>query len=118
MSYSYDIRRLVVQHIKEGGSHSEAVHVFGISSKTIYNWMQRGEDNLAATSPPGRTPRIDRSKLCKDVEEVGDRLLRERAEAFAATPSGIWRALRASGISKKNNAICTEESHQEDSVSA
>ena len=118
MSYSYDVRRLVVQYIKEGGSRSEAVDIFGISAKTIYNWLQRGEGSLSATSPPGRTPRIDRARLCKDVEEMRDRLLRERAQRFDATPSGIWRALRASGISKKNNAICAEESHQEDDISA
>ena len=33
MSYSYDIRRLVVHYIREGGSHAEGVRIFGGKSQ-------------------------------------------------------------------------------------
>ncbi len=101
MSYSMDLRERTVKFVRDGGSQVEASQVFGVSRKTIFNWLHRS--NLTPSPRRVRKGKIDKLKLVSHVQAYPDRLLRERAEEFGVTPSGMWRALKQLRISKKND---------------
>ena len=46
MRYSVDLRKRVLQFIKEGGSKSQAARMFKVSRASVYNWL--GMDDLSA----------------------------------------------------------------------
>lgn len=104
MSYSVDLRVQAVKFVAEGGRQIEASRVFGVSRKTIYNWLS--SDDLTPHPSKSRQGKLDTSKLVAHVREHPDALLRERAATFKVTPSGMWRALRRLGMRKKNDALC------------
>jgi transposase len=103
MSYSLDLRERTVRFVKEGGGPTEASRVFGVSRKTLYNWL--GRSTLKATPRLVRNGKIDKAKLVSHVNAYPDALLHERARQFGVTPSGICRALRKLGIGKKNDTV-------------
>ncbi len=103
MSYSMDLRERTVKFVRDGGSRTEASEVFGVSRKTIFHWLTRTD--LSPTPRGIRQGKIDKAKLVSHVQAHPDRLLRERAEEFGVTPSGMWRALHGLRISKKNDQI-------------
>ncbi len=48
MAYSNDLRQSVMHYVESGNSKTEAVTIFGISLKTIWNWIKKKkEGNLA-----------------------------------------------------------------------
>ena len=51
MRYSVDLRKRVLQFIKEGGSKSQAARMFKVSRASVYNWL--GMDDLSAFRRPG-----------------------------------------------------------------
>ena len=101
MSYSIDLRERAVKFVRDGGSRTEASGLFGVSRKSIFNWLHRSD--LSPTPRRIRKGKIDKLKLASHVQAHPDRLLRERAEEFGVTPSGLWRALTRLRISKKNH---------------
>ena len=70
---------------------------------TIYRWLSR--DSLTPTPSKTRHRVIDKAALKAHVIAHPDVLLRERALEFSVTPSGLWRAMRALGLRKKNDAV-------------
>ncbi|MFP4387138.1 MAG: IS630 transposase-related protein, partial [Alphaproteobacteria bacterium] len=48
MSKSYDLRVQALSYIRAGGSKAEAARLFGVTRRTLYNWLERG-DELAQT---------------------------------------------------------------------
>jgi transposase len=101
MSYSIDLRERTVKFVKAGGSQTEASGLFGVSRKTIYHWLHR--TTLSPTPKAIRNGKINKTKLLSHVQAHPDTLLRERAEEFGVTPSGMWRALTRLRVSKKND---------------
>ena len=101
MSYSMDLREQTVKFVRGGGSRTEASQLFGVSRKTIFHWLTR--TNLSPTPRRIRKGKIDKLKLVAHVQAHPDTPLRERAEEFGVTPSGMWRALHGLRISKKND---------------
>ena len=108
MSYSIDMRERAVKFVRDGGSQVEASRLFGVDRKTIYHWLHR--KNLAPAPCKPRHRVIDKAQLTSHVRVHPDALLRERALEFGVTPSGMWRALRALGMRKKNDAVFREKS--------
>jgi transposase len=101
MSYSIDLRERTVKFVRDGGSRTVASELFGVSRKTIFHWLTRTD--LSPTPRRIRKGKIDKAKLASHVQMHPDTLLRERAEAFGVTPSGMWRALTRLRITKKND---------------
>ena len=101
MSYSKDMRERTLKYVRDGGSQKEAIRIFGVDRKTIYNWLHR--ENLSPTPCRQRNRVIDKSQLILHVRAHPDALLRERALEFKVSTSGMWRALCALRISKKND---------------
>jgi transposase len=103
MSYSVDLRKRAVKYVADGGSQTDASRIYGVSRKTLYNWLHR--PTLSPTPKATRDSKINKTLLASHVASHPDALLRERATEFGVTPSGMWRALRRMGMRKKNDAV-------------
>jgi transposase len=44
MSKSYDLRVQAISYVRAGGSKADAARLFGVTRRTIYNWLEMGED--------------------------------------------------------------------------
>lgn len=102
MTYSIDLRKRVVSFINDGGTHKDAARLFKVSTKTIYNWLQRPD--LRPKVHGFRKRKLDKDALKRHVEEYPDALLRERAAHFGVHINAIWVALRAMNIREKKSA--------------
>lgn len=101
MSYSMDLRKRVVAHVKSGGSKVDASRIFGVGRPTIYRWLSAKD--LSPHPAKTRKRKLDKERLAQHVQTHPDWLLRERAAEFGVTPSGMWRALTRLRITKKND---------------
>jgi len=101
MAYSTDLRKCVLDFIAKGGSKVAAERTFGISRRTIYNWLA-AEDPLTAEKPGPKGPRsIDYEALQHHVADFPDKTLAERAEHFGVSINGIFYALAKLNITRK-----------------
>ena len=103
MSYSIDLRRRVVEFVKQGGAKTEAARVFNISRVTIYDWLQRSDLAPKARGPCDR--KLKKDELAAHVRAYPDAFLRERAAHFGVRTSTIWAALQKLGMRKKNDPL-------------
>ena len=72
MAYSTDLRKRVLDFIDNGGSKAAAKRIFGVSRRTIYNWLE-AEDPLASEKPGPKGPRtLDYDALQQHVAEFPD----------------------------------------------
>ena len=110
MTYSLDLRKRVVDFVKNGGSKAEASRVCNVSIWCVYDWCKRKE--LAPKQLPKRRNRkLDWEELRRHVQEYPDALLRERAEYFGVNINAIWYACQQMKLTyKKNAALQAKES--------
>lgn len=102
MTYSYDVRKLVIAHVNGGGSQLEACRLYKVSRKTIHNWLK--SPKLSSTKIKWtRKRKLDKALLEKHVRQFPDAILRERAEHFKVSHNAIWKSLRQRNIVKKND---------------
>ena len=101
MRYSIDLRKRVLDFVKNGGSKAKASRTFNVSRTAIYQWLA-AEDPLTWKKPGPRGPRLlDYQALKKHVADFPDKTLAERAEDFGVSKDGIWYALSKLGITRK-----------------
>ena len=73
MAYSTDLRKRVLDFITNGGSKAAAERTFGVSRRTIYNWLA-AEDPFAYDKPGPKGPRcIDYDVLGQHVADFPDK---------------------------------------------
>jgi transposase len=41
MTHSLELRKQDIKYVESGGSQLEATTIFGVTSRTIWNWIQR-----------------------------------------------------------------------------
>ena len=112
MAYSTDLRKRVLDFINEGGSKASAERTFGISRRTIYNWLE-AENPFAAEKPGPKGPRhIDYDALGQHVSDFPDATLAERAKHFGVSTNGIFYALSKLNITRKKRRRLTKNSVQ------
>lgn len=104
MSYSVDLRERVISYVHSSGSQAQASQLFGITRRTIYNWMQR--EDLTPRPHPSRRRKIDSAALAAHVRDFPDAYLRERAAHFGVATPSLWAALRRLNVRKKNDEVC------------
>jgi transposase len=105
--YSIDLRERVVGYIEQGGSKTEAVKLFKVSRKTIYNWLSRKAKtgNLAPNKlKKYKVRKLDDTKVLEQVEARPDATLAEMGEVFKVSQSGMWYALKRLKVTRKKNA--------------
>ena len=109
MAYSTDLRKSVLDFINNGGSPTAAQRTFGISRRTIYNWLE-AEDPFAYKKPGPKGPRhIDYDALQQHVADSPDSTLAERAKHFGVSINGIFYALSKLNITRKKKTTDKEQ---------
>jgi transposase len=104
MAHSEDLRRRVVKYIRQGGSKAEASRRYDIGLRTIYEWLECGDEQAPRKPGPKGASKIDMKKLAKMVGERGtDLMLREMAKEFSVDQSAVSKALKRLGVSRKKN---------------
>jgi transposase len=104
MAHSKDLRRRVVKYIERGGSKAEAARRYEVGLRTIYEWVERGDDQIPRKPGPKGASKIDMKKLAGMVGERGtDLMLKEMAKEFSVDQSTVSRALKRLGVSRKKN---------------
>ena len=110
MAYSTDLRKRVLDFIDNGGSKVAAKQIFGVSRRTIYNWLE-AEDPLASEKPGPKGPRtLDYDALQQHVADFPDTTLAERAKHFGVSTNGIFYAFSKLNITRKKRRRPTKNS--------
>jgi transposase len=112
MSYGYsiDLRRRVLDYLSRGHTQTEASQIFGVSRKTIYNWvsLQEKTGDIAMQRTGQRRPtKFDDMQLREYVAAHSDDYLAEIASFFKGSASGIYRALKRLKLTRKKSRFST-----------
>jgi len=104
MSKSYDLRVRAVSYVRSGGSKAEAARLFGVTRRTIYNWLEMGDDLRQKVKPgPKSSRKVCEERLKELVAARNDARLIELARHFGVHPSTISRVLKRLDITRKKN---------------
>lgn len=110
MVYSLDLRQKALNYIANGRSRSEASRIFGVTTRTLANWLSRQKQHDLAPKMKGSSPsKIDGEKLKHYIKEHPDSYLREIAEAFSTTLQAIFYACRRLNITLKKRSSITKK---------
>jgi transposase len=101
MSYSEDVRRLVIQHVSGGGSKAEAARLYDVCRATVYLWLREGEKKKVP--PKTRRRKIDSLALKESVAARPDQTLAELGRSFGVHYSAISYALKRLDVTRKKN---------------
>jgi transposase len=102
MVYSLDLRKKALNYIENGASLSETSRVFGVTARTLSNWLQRKKQQDLAPRMHGSSPsKIDNEKLKKYVEDHPDHYLREISQAFSTSLQAVFYACKRLKITLK-----------------
>jgi len=115
MAYSEDLRRRVIKFVKQGGRQTEAVHLFGVDRKTIFNWLHNRTSLKANTAP--RRRKLDKAAVLAYVHQRPDARQHDCAAAFGVTHVAVHKAFRRWGIRKKNDPLQGKDVYTTDGVS-
>ena len=109
MSYSEDLRRRVVDYVRQGGSKAEAARRFDISLWCVKDWVKRG-DNLTAGKPgPKGSHKLDWQALQGALEKRDDAILEELAKQFNVAHNAVWYACKRLKIRRKKRPGVTHK---------
>ena len=113
--YSLDLRKRIVEAVKQGESKSSVAQRFEVARSTVLDYMKREEGGcLAAEKHPGPKKWLDAEGckvLEKQVEEHNDWTLEQHAEALEKNTgiklkkSAIGNYLKALGITRKKRVL-------------
>ncbi len=103
MTYSNDLRKKALDYIEKGGSKEEASRIFGVTIRTLFNWIKRKKTGcLAPSKRKERTPhKVDHEKLKAYVEQHPDAYLREIAQFIGAPVTTVFYACKRLKINLK-----------------
>ena len=103
MTYSEDLRKRVVEFVKNGGSKSKAARLFGVSRWCVYDWLSRESLMPKKQGCPGAW-KLDLAALAAHVEHSPDAYQRERTEVLGVSQYTICVSLKRLGFKKKRFA--------------
>jgi len=108
MRCSRDLRKRVIDFVKNGGSKTEAARRFYVSWGSVHSWTS-AEDGLSYKKPGPKGPRsLDPKALSRHIEANGDMTQLEMARHFGVSRHCIWYNLRRLRITWKKNSPGTE----------
>jgi transposase len=116
MSYSLDLRKRVIKYVENGGIQEKAASIFGVSPKTVSNWIRKKrEGNLSPITRENKPRKINYDSLRKYIEKHPDAYLREIAEELEVTPQAVFYACKRLRITlkKRHLAIRSEMKKKE-----
>lgn len=110
MVYSLDLRKKALAYIENGASLAETSRIFGVTTRTLSNWLQRQKQQDLAPKMHGSNPsKIDNDKLKKHIEEHPDSYLREIAEVFSTSLQAVFYACKRLKIKLKKRQHTTKK---------
>lgn len=111
MTYSLDLRKKALKHLDKVRDRKKVAEAFGITLRTLANWIRRKRENCLAPQPRRCAPsRIDSQKLQAFIQEHPDAYLREIAKEFGTTLQAVFYACKRLKISlKKRHRITKNE---------
>jgi len=105
MTYSLDYRKQVLKSLDEGMTFAEAAVFYDISPTTIQKWKKRLHSKTTRYIKPYK---IEDDALAQDVKDYPDDYHYERAQRFNCSPTGISKALKRIGVSKKKDTWASQ----------
>lgn len=110
MTYSYDLRTKALDYIENGGSQAKASQIFGVTTRTLLNWINRKKDGILPPSKRQRDPyKIEDEKLKSYIQEHPDSFLREISEAFKVSIAAVFYACKRLKITLKKRQHSTKK---------
>ncbi len=110
MTYSHDLRKQALQYIENGGTKQSASAIFGVTTRSLDNWIHRKKLGVLPAKPRRSSPsKIDNNKLKKYIEEHPDKYLREIAKEFGSTLQAIFYACKRLKITLKKRHLIIEK---------
>lgn len=110
MVYSLDLRQKALNYIANGGSRSEAAKIFGVTTRTLANWLSRQKQQDLAPKMKGSNPsKIDNEKLKQYIKDHPDSYLREIAQVFSSTLQAVFYACKRLNITLKKRSHTTKK---------
>jgi transposase len=104
MSYSKDIRQLVVSYVVSGGSKAEAARRFGVSRGRVYSWLGLGKTLSTGLKPgPKKNSKLNEAALQAAIAARPDVRLKELGRQFGVHESTVSYALKRLRVSHKKN---------------
>lgn len=102
MTYSLDLRKKALKYLDKVGDRKKVAETFGITLRTLANWIRKKRENCLAPKPRRCSPSlIDSQKLQSFVREHPDAYLREIAKEFGTTLQAVFYACKRLKISLK-----------------
>lgn len=103
MSYSIDLRKKVIEFVEAGGSIIEGARIFGISRRTIYNWIRKKQDVGSLKDKPPKRPwkKLDPQALMTLLDTHPDLTLKEYGRHFGMKASSMFNAFKQLKITRK-----------------
>jgi len=107
MSYSYHLRKCVVDYVLGGGQKTEAAQLFGVHRQTVQKWIKNYKRDacIAVAEKPGpkSSRKLSETELKHAIYLRPDARLKELAEVFSVHPSTIFYACKKWQITRKKN---------------
>ena len=109
MSHRTEIRERVIEYLESGGLIKSAVEIFKVSRSSIQRWRRRKAQTgeIKPTERKNLPYKIDDEALKLYIAKYPDAYLTEIAEVFSVTDSGVYRALKRLGITRKKSRHST-----------
>lgn len=105
MAYDERFRKRAVEYKDGGKTFAQLKEVFGITSRSYYEWKQNKEKSgfyvLPKKEKATRKRKIDPVKLQKAIEETPDLFLKELAEKFECSITAVHNRLKTLKITHK-----------------
>ena len=103
MSYSGDLRKRVLEYVKNGGKKVEAARIYGVSRWCVYEWLSREEALVSKRPGPKTSHKFNREELLEYLKSKPDATLKEMSLRMGVGITAIWNALKRMNISRKKN---------------
>lgn len=108
-AYSVDLRIKVLNFIDQGGKKTEACKLFGVGKDTVFRWLKlrRETGQLNSKEKISKPWKLNYDELQEMVNLNPDKTLKELAEIFNVSASGIRKALVKLKITRKKRQFFT-----------
>ena len=118
MTYSLELRKKALRYLDKIGDRKKVAETFGITLRTLANWLRRNREACLAPKPRRSSPTlIDNQKLRFFIQEHPDAYLREIAEEFGCTIQAVFYACKRLKISlKKRHPIIRREMSRKEKI--
>ena len=105
--YSIELRTRALAYLDKGEKRQKVCEVFGISLKTLFNWIKlrsvTGDIQIKPRPLIRSTRKLHEKDLLAYLEKYPDHYNKEIAEAFGVKASSVFGALKKFGITRKKN---------------